>query len=418
MALSFFITGEAGITRASANSVFLSVYTAKAFPTAWLASVPLNFLIVSFYNKFLHRFGCAKMMFISVGLATVFNTISAFYLATIPGLPFALYLWKDIFIILMFQQLWSVIHATVNISKAKYLYGIFFGMGGLGSVFGSLFPSFLAVSLGSERLLLTTLPFYIIVAILFYLAIHEREKIPTSQDIRTTNMASTDIYAGFKLVHKSKFLLFMLAIVTFMQVTATILDYQFNTMLEKAFTVQDLRTQFLGRFFGAVNTVNILLQFIGSTLLVRIAGLKWAHFCVPFYLGINAMVFLMFPSFRVMSLSFGSIKAMDYSIFGIIKEMLYIPLRVEEKFKAKAVIDVFAYRTSKAIASFVVLILQSITWIALGTLLSYSVLVIFLLWMIAVVTMFKYYDQEVARHHENWPEHAKFEEENDTSENA
>ncbi len=100
---------------------------------------------------------------------------------------------------------------------------------------------------------------------------------------------------------------------------------------------------------------------------------------------------------------------MDYSIFGIIKEMLYIPLRVEEKFKAKAVIDVFAYRTSKAVASLLILFLQGISWIALSTLLSYAVLAIFCVWMIAVVTMFKYYDQEVERHHENWPEHAKFE---------
>ncbi len=130
MGLSFFITAEAGITRASANSVFLTAYSAKYFPTAWLASVPLNFLVVSFYNRFLHKFGCARMMGLSLCLAIVMNTISAFCLTKIPGLPFLLYLWKDIFIILMFQQLWSVIHATVNISKAKYLYGIFFGMGG------------------------------------------------------------------------------------------------------------------------------------------------------------------------------------------------------------------------------------------------------------------------------------------------
>lgn len=408
MALSFFITAEAGITRASANSVFLTAYTTKYFPTAWLASVPLNFIIVAFYNRFLHRFGCAKMMFLSIAIAAIMNIVSAYYLTTIPGLPFILYLWKDIFIILMFQQLWSVIHATVNISKAKYLYGVFFGMGGLGSVFGSLFPSFLALSLGTEKLLLTTIPFYAIVGILFYLALHEREQIPTSQDIRATSMQSTNVLAGFKLIKHSKFLLFILAIVSFMQVSATILDYQFNAMLEKAFTIQDIRTQFLGRFFGIVNSINVILQFVGSTLLVRIFGLKWSHFCVPFYLGLNALTFLFFPNFQSMSVSFGSIKAMDYSIFGIIKEMLYIPLRVEEKFKAKAIIDVFAYRTSKAVASLVILVLQSVSWIALSTLLSYTVFTIFVIWMFAVVLMFKYYDQEVERHHENWPEHAKF----------
>ncbi len=409
MGLSFFITAEAGITRASANSVFLTAYSAKFFPTAWLASVPLNFVIVSFYNRFIHKFGCSKMMGISISMGILINVFSAFYLTSISWLPFALYLWKDIFIILMFQQLWSVIHATVNISKAKYLYGIFFGMGGLGSVFGSLFPSFLAVSLGTEKLLLTTIPFYIIVRVLFQYALQKREEIHTKQDIRATSMESTDMLSGFKLIQRSKFLLFILTIVAFMQITATILDYQFNSMLEKSFTVQDLRTQFLGRFFGIVNSINVVLQFVGSFLLVRMVGLKWTHFFVPFFLGMNALSFLLFPNFRMMSLSFGSIKAMDYSIFGIIKEMLYIPLKVEEKFKAKAIIDVFAYRTSKAVASFVILILQGISWIALTTLLSWSVVVIFILWMISILTMFKYYNQEVQRHHENWPEQLKSE---------
>ena len=407
MAASFLITAEAGITRASANSVFLTAYSAKFFPTAWLASVPLNFIIVSFYNRFIHKFGCIKMMTISIGSAICMNTISAFYLDTVPGLPFVLYLWKDIFIILTFQQLWSVIHATVNISKAKYLYGIFFGMGGLGSVFGSLFPSFLAVSLGTEKLLLTTIPFYLLILATYYSALKRRESIATKQDIRATSMESTDILSGFKLIQKSKFLVFILALVTFMQVSATILDYQFNTILEKAFTVQDLRTQFLGRFFGIINSINVVLQFIGSFVLVRLVGLKWTHFCVPFYLGINALGFLFFPTFKMMSLSFGSIKAMDYSIFGIIKEMLYIPLKVEEKFKAKAVIDVFAYRTSKALASLVIIALQSISWIAMPTLLSWSVLVIFSAWMLTIITMFKYYDFEVERHHENWNEPSK-----------
>lgn len=407
MLASFLITAEASITRASANSLFLTAYSSKFFPIAWLASVPLNFFIVSFYNRFIHKFGCVRMMKLSLWMATIINLLAAFYLTNIPGLPFLLYLWKDIFIILMFQQIWSVIHATVNINKAKYLYGIFFGMGGLGSVFGSCVPSYLAVSLGTEKLLLFTLPLYLLTLITYYVAMWEREKVATRQDIHATSMQSTDILSGFRLIQQSRFLIFILAIVIFIQVASTLLDYQFNAMLEKSFTIQDVRTQFLGRFFRMVNTINVILQFFGSFFLVRLVGLKWAHFIVPFYLGINALLFLQFPTFRMMSVSFGAIKAMDYSIFGIIKEMLYIPLRIEQKFKAKAVIDVFANRTSKAIGSFIILFLQGITWIPLPTLLSWSVFLIFAIWCVIVLNMFKHYDDEVQRSHENWPELSK-----------
>jgi hypothetical protein len=156
MLSSFAITGEASITRATANSVFLSAYTVKYFPIAWLASVPLNFLIVAFYNRFLPHLGCARMMLLSILVAIGINGFCAFYLTTFSWLPFLLYLWKDIFIILMFQQLWSVIHATINIDRAKYLYGILFGMGGIGSVIGILFPGFLALYFSGSCLLLSS----------------------------------------------------------------------------------------------------------------------------------------------------------------------------------------------------------------------------------------------------------------------
>jgi AAA family ATP:ADP antiporter len=404
MLSSFAITGEASITRATANSVFLSAYTVKYFPIAWLASVPLNFLIVAFYNRFLPHLGCARMMLLSILVAIGINGFCAFYLTTFSWLPFLLYLWKDIFIILMFQQLWSVIHATINIDRAKYLYGILFGMGGIGSVIGSLFPGFLAVSMGSERLLLTTLPFYILVVLAYSLALRIREKIPSRQNISTMSKDSTDFLGGMKLIRHSKFLIFILIIVLGMQVSSTVLDYQFNAVLEKVFSVQDLRTQFLGRFFGLVNGINVFLQFIGSFVLIRLVGLHTSHLLIPIYLGLNALGFLAFPSFYMMCLSFGSIKAIDYSIFGILKEMLYIPLKVDEKFKAKAIIDVFAYRTSKAVASLIVLLLQCVTWIHLDTLLSWGAIVIFGAWTIAVLFMFKYYYKELESQHLNWPE--------------
>ncbi len=406
MICSFCITAEASITRASANSIFLSAYTAKQFPTAWLVSVFLNFGIVTFYNHFLPRMGCIRMLILSVACALCMNTFSAFYVQSFSFLPFILYLWKDIFVILMFQQLWSVIHATMNIARAKYLYGIVFGMGGLGSVAGSLLTGSYAVSLGSEKLLLTTLPFYLIIIASYCIALKVREKVSDKQNIDVMRTDSTDVMGGMKLIRKSTFLKFILLIVLAMQISSTILDYQFSSYLEKAFVIQDLRTAFLGKFFGIVNTVNILLQFIGSYLLVRVIGLERSHLVIPIVLALYAVGFLIFPTFPFICLYFANIKALDYSIFGIIKEMLYIPLKVDEKFKAKAIIDVFAYRTAKACASLIIVALGCITSISLNTLLSWGVLLIFFAWMIAVLALFKHYYKELDSHQLNRKEEA------------
>ncbi len=400
MLISFFITAEAAITRATSNSAFISMYGVGYFPIVWLVSVPINSLIVTFYNRYLPRIGCVTMMFISLLLAIIVNTISAFYLKEVIQLPFILYLWKDIFIILMFQQIWSVIHATVNVKRAKYLYGLLFGMGGLGSIAGSLVPTKLAMILGSDRLLLTTLIPYCIVGVCFFFAMAERKKIKGAEAINFKKEEAVGISGGLQLIRTSPLLQLILVLIICMQMSATMLDFQFNSYLQSTIVNMDQRTAFLGKFFGYVNLINVFLQFLGTFGLVRWLGLKKAHLFVPFVLILNLTGFILFPSFIAMSLCFGAVKALDYSIFGIIKEQLYIPLDVNEKFKAKAIIDVFAYRSSKALASLFILGLSSIFTRRLDYYMSWGVLAITIVWALSIALLFKHYTLRVSKKRE------------------
>ena len=61
MACGFFITDEYAIIRPVSNAVFITAYGSKALPWAWIAVVPLSFLAVALYNKYLPRLGCMRM---------------------------------------------------------------------------------------------------------------------------------------------------------------------------------------------------------------------------------------------------------------------------------------------------------------------------------------------------------------------
>jgi AAA family ATP:ADP antiporter len=52
-------------------------------------------------------------------------------------------------------------------------------------------------------------------------------------------------------------------------------------------------------------------------------------------------------------------KAFDYSIFRAAKEILYVPLSFDERYRAKEIIDVFGYRTGKGASSVVIVVLQN-----------------------------------------------------------
>lgn len=251
-------------------------------------------------------------------------------------------------------------------------------------------PSFFAVSLGTEKLLLVTLPLYLITYYGYRSAIKIREKISTSQDI-TMDIGNSNISYGIKLIKNSKLLKFILLLVACMQISSTILDYQFSLYLKESLPDLDLRTEFMGRLFGIVNTVNIFLQFLGSVILLKVAGLMATHAMIPLLLLGNGLLFFAMPSFRVICGGFATIKCLDYSIFGICKEMLYIPLNVEEKFNAKSLIDVFAYRSSKAVVSLMILGLTYFAGANISSLLSLAVISIFILWVYSIFSMREYF---------------------------
>ena len=137
----------------------------------------------------------------------------------------------------------------------------------------------------------------------------------------------------------------------------------------------------------------MLLQLVGVYTLIRVFGKYKTHLLVPLILCINSLTFSFFPTFALISYGFITIKAFDFSLFNVIKEMLYIPLKVEEKFRAKALIDVFIYRGAKVFASLFVLGLQAFFASHLLPVVSWLTTAIFILWMFVVFSIKDCYEQ-------------------------
>lgn len=383
---NFLICADYATIRPVSNALFLTNYGASAFPYAWLATIPLNFLLIALYNKYLPRWGCLKTFLVVAGLIAGGNLFCALFLHQFFWLPFLFYIWKDIYIMLSFQQLWSVIHSTISFSNAKYLYGIFYGIGACGAVVGSLLSGFFAVQFGSENLLFVTAPLYALMALSYAAALKHTNKGMQIEE-KTQKSALAAFAHGFKLIRSSHLLIFILCIVLCMQLASTLIDYQFNHFLERHIVDKDLRAQYTGRILGIVHAVTMGLQFVGSFLCLHFLGVKRSHFFIPFALALNGLAFLAFPTFGLITVSYMSVKCFDFSLFGVVKEMMYIPLKSDEKFRAKAFIDIFAYRTSKALAAFFILGMHAVLDAQLQKTLTLLGLCIFTFWCLLVRKM-------------------------------
>lgn len=386
--VAFFIAGEYAITRPSSHALFVSTFSAKAIPWLWLATVPVNFLAIYLYNRFLPIFGPLKMWMAVSSTVLMVNLGAATMLSVFPNYIFFQCIWKDIYILLMFKQLWSMIHCTIAPARAKYLYGLIFACGTLGSCLGSCIPTFFACFLGSERLFLFTLPCYFFL-MLAYRGAFSRS-LMSSDSWKKEVMANPSASEGVSLISKNRFLAAILLLVIAMQVSSGFMEYRFNVYLEEHILNKDLRTAYCAQLFGLMNVLSIFLQAVGSFFVIHTIGVRKTHFLIPFLLLSSALCSWVIPSFAFISFSYVFLKAMDFSLFSISREMLYIPFGLDVKFRAKAVIDVFAYRSSKALVSLSILGLQAIAGVYLLEAASYVAISIFVAWISVVFFMLRH----------------------------
>ena len=280
MLCNVLICADYAIIRPISNSLFIHSFSAQYLPYVWIATIPFNWFLVSLYNRLLPKWGSKKLFLGLISLVILLNCSFALLSEAAPSLSFFFYIWKEIYVMLMFQLLWSVVHSNISLGRAKYLYGICFGVGALGSMIGSAFPGFFATRVGSENLVFLSIPIYLLL-LFCYLKMFKFNKGETPSSARE---GSGGFMHGVKLIASSRFLIFALLIVIFMQMSTTIVDFQFNDFLGKAFPDKDLRTEYGARVFGLVHSTTLVLQWIGSFFLIQLIGFKRTHYLIPLFL--------------------------------------------------------------------------------------------------------------------------------------
>ena len=381
---NFCIGGEYAITRPASQSLFIGTFSTSALPAFWLATIPLNLLVVSLYNRFLSRLGPLKMMGVITSSVALINFLCAFLLPLYPELVFFQYCWKDIYILLMFKQLWSMIHSTLPQKYSKTFFGIIFGGSTAAACLGSLVPGFYASKFGTESLFLCTPCIYAVLFLFYFLAYRCSSVGEVKMEEQNPTMRE-----AFSLISKNRILVAILLFGVCMQVSVAFVEYQFNHHLEIAFPVKDLRTECYGKIFSILQAVSFLFQTVGSFIVLNFLSVKRSHLLIPILLLLTAAGQLAIPGFAMIATAFILTKSMDFSLFGIVREILFSPLKVDEKFRAKAVIDVFASRTSKSIASFLLWGLQFWVGAKVFAFTTYLSLAILGVWILVVAWFFK-----------------------------
>jgi len=346
-AAAFLLCGYEFI-RSVSTSLYVEAYTAAKLPFVMALSPVGVVVIVYVYGRLLSWLGPSRALLATSLLSGV--VIVGCYAALVRGSHLAagvVFVFREGYIVLIIEQYWSFINSVLREEDAKRVNGPICGIASLGAIAGGMLVQGYAVKLGSETLLLFAAASLAPAGALSWLAYRVGGEPQPAAD----EAGGKQGHLALGVFLRTRYLLLLALLIWLTQMVSTVLDLRFNGLVEQALPLKDLRTSFLGGFFWKLNVASAVLQFVVAPLLLRHVPLRWVHPAIPLvHIGACA-VLIWHPSLTMAGVAFLLFKSLDYSVFRASKEILYLPLSFDARYRAKQLIDSFGYRFSKGTTS-------------------------------------------------------------------
>jgi len=354
----FLITSSAYIIKPVKISLYLESLTFKKLPHAYLLTALLMGFVVALNSKMLKTM--KRNLYISISMGFFIVTLLVFwFLFRIkwPWLSMIYWLWSEIFMITSVTQFWILINDIYNPRQARRLVGFLVSGGLLGGIIGSLLASFLAKTVGTENLLLIC-PLFLIFCLFIVLYVHRLSQLGKKEEVKVLGEKKEKVgyFKSFQLLRKNRHLVFLSGMMMAAIVVATLIDFQFNYVIEKTLPVKDARTAFLGRFFFILLIFSSLLHILLTGYILKNLGLRIALLITPAILLVGSVSVLFLPMFLWAVLIKGADKGLSHSLSQSVRELLYIPIPPEIKYKAKVFIDMFVNKLAEGFGALFLLL--------------------------------------------------------------
>jgi len=287
------------------------------------------------------------------------------------------FVWVSIFNLFVVSVFWSFMADLFSNEQAKRLFGFIAAGGTVGALVGPVLTAALAIPLGPTNLLLLSACFLLWAA---FCVNRLLSSCATPQDSCVVSMAASSnveqamgggVFAGIQLVARSPYLIGICMLMLLFTTLATFLYFQQAQIIRDHFADPAARTAVFAAMDLAVNTLTIVIQIFVTGRLVKWLGLAVTLALIPLLLGAGFAVLGCAPVLSVLVVVQVIRRAGNYAIMRPAREMLYVVLGREEKYKAKNFIDTVVYRAGDAMSAWVYAGLRamgfglgSIAWLA------------------------------------------------------
>lgn len=207
----------------------------------------------------------------------------------------------------------------------------------------------------------------------------EGEPPPELPEVEFQTVGSVPAAAGtgaFPLVFRTRYLLLIAVFVLVINWVNTTGGYILDKVAlgaaqaavaagETQLTVGEFMATFYADFFTVVNVLGLLLQLFVVSRIIKYIGVRVAVMILPVIaIGVYSLIAIV-PTLAAVRWAKTIENGTDYSLQNTVRNILFLPLTREQKYKAKQVIDAFFWRAGDMMSA--ALIFAGTTWLSMRT---------------------------------------------------
>jgi ATP/ADP translocase/HEAT repeat protein len=358
----FFVIAAYNVIKPIRNASFLDGLGYQWLPLVYLLTAVIIGFVVAIHAKIQVKISRYALITLSI----LFFFISCFIFRVVSGngwqgLPVIFWVWANVFIIVLNTQFWITVNDILNPREFKRLSGFFISGSIIGGFVGGTLAGMLAKENVDYNLLYLSAVFLTICALFVYLIfrwqkreqpIQENEKIiEEGNDVTTSKPGFRD---SFDTVRRHKYLRLIAAIVVLTLVVSTLIDFQYQAVVQNNETGN--LTSFFGYFNAGLMVFAFLLSILMTSNLFKLYGVRLSLMLYPIILLLCFSGIGVLASLVTAIIIKGSDKSLSYTINRSARELLFIPVSPDLKYKAIVFIDMFVDRFSKGIGAVLLMI--------------------------------------------------------------
>ena len=267
----------------------------------------------------------------------------------------AFFIWASVFNLFVVSVFWSFMNDLFSNAQAKRLFGFIAAGGTVGALTGPALTTLLVQPLGARNLLLVS-AVLLSIAIVCIMQLSSWAQRQSGSDERASPESADKpmgggIWHGIQLVIQSPYLVGICFLMLLFTSLATFVYFMQAQIVRDSFSDSAQRTALFAAIDLSVNTLTLVFQVFITGRLVKWFGVGVVLAIVPVLLATGFVALGIAPVLAVLVVVQVTRRAGNYAITRPAREMLYVVLGREEKYKAKNFIDTVVYRAGDAISA-------------------------------------------------------------------